>query len=356
MSLNIKTDQIVRALLFAALAAAAIAAVGACADTDPLEPADEIVATLTVSAVDAWSFVAFVGQVAEPVNPGDRATSEAWDLGFFATSVMLNGGAAGPAGVVGHCLCQNASATNGAIMAMTPDSKLVDFEAVTAADIPTETSSWTSDALAAAIDGWYSYDPVTHVVSAAPENVWKVRTASGESFAKFHVTGLEGATQSHAGRVTFEFAVQPVGGGAFEPPETVTVDVSSGAVRFDIETGAVAAGSADWDLQFDGYDIRVNGGVSGTGSSGASLSGESFGAIVDAGDLTATHYRGDAFGGVFDEHPWYRYNLDGNHQIWPTFDVYLVRRGDSVYKVQITSYYGATGDARQITFRYAKLQ
>jgi hypothetical protein len=59
---------------------------------------------------------------------------------------------------------------------------------------------------------------------------------------------------------------------------------------------------------------------------------------------------------VFDAHPWYRYNLDGGHQIWPTYDVFLIRRGDAVYKVQLTSYYGATGDSRQITFRYARLQ
>jgi hypothetical protein len=68
------------------------------------------------------------------------------------------------------------------------------------------------------------------------------------------------------------------------------------------------------------------------------------------------HYRGDAFGGVFDEHRWYRYNLTGtDHQIWPTYDVYLIRRGTEVYKVQLVSYYDATGDSRHITFRYAPL-
>ena len=32
-------------------------------------------------------------------------------MGFFATGVMLNGGAAGPGDVEGYCLCQNADAT-----------------------------------------------------------------------------------------------------------------------------------------------------------------------------------------------------------------------------------------------------
>ena len=47
-----------------------------------------------------------------PVSAASPATSTDWDLAFFATSVMLNGGEAGPAGVVGHCLCRNANATD----------------------------------------------------------------------------------------------------------------------------------------------------------------------------------------------------------------------------------------------------
>ena len=193
-------------------------------------------------------------------------------------------------------------------------------------------------------------------MTAVPANVWKVRTASGEAYAKFHVTGIAGATQQHAGGVTFEYAVQSSAGAAFGVPETATADVSSGAVYFDLETGSVVGATDDWDLLFEGWDIRVNGGVSGSGDAGAVLSGELFDDVTDASDVPARVYAGDAFGGVFEAHPWYRYNLGGNHQIWPTYDVYLVRRGDSVYKVQLTSYYGPTGDSRQITFRYARLQ
>jgi hypothetical protein len=58
---------------------------------------------------------------------------------------------------------------------------------------------------------------------------------------------------------------------------------------------------------------------------------------------------------VFNSHPWYRYNLTGENIIHPTFDVYLVKRGDDVYKVQLINYYGAAGEPRHVTFRYARL-
>ncbi len=71
----------------------------------------------------------------------------------------------------------------------------------------------------------------------------------------------------------------------------------------------------------------------------------------------AVAYRADSYGGVFASAPWYRYNITGtDNQIWPTFNVYLVRRGDAVYKVQITGYYNATGTPRQITIRSARLR
>ena len=33
-----------------------------------------------------------------------------------------------------------------------------------------------------------------------------------------------------------------------------------------------------------------------------------------------------------------------------------IRDGDAYWKVQLTSYYGETGDSRQVTFRYDRLQ
>lgn len=175
----------------------------ACSGDGPTEPQPSPTATLTADASAGWAFVA-LGTPATPRTVGDPATSAAWDMGFNATSVMLNGGTDGPAGVVALCLCQNEGATDAQVLAMTPESELADFEAVRAGDVP-------------------------------------------------------------------------------------------------------PAADARWSAD------------------------------------------------VFETHRWYRYNLTGTHQISPTFQVYLVRRGSAVYKVQLVNYYGPAGETRRITFRYAKL-
>jgi len=328
--------------------------ISAC-DSNPTTPGSgqEPFDSLTVDASSTWALVR-LGDPASTVSAADPTTSAEWDIGFFATSVMLNGGAAGPGEVVGHCLCANAGATDDQILALVPAAERQRFLDVGMARVPATPDDWQSDALAPAIEGWYAYDSATHIVSAAPEKVWKIRTSDG-AFAKLHVIDIADAAQAHAGRVTIEFAVQDAPGSPLGAAQTATLDASGGGrVYFDLLRAEVTDAS-DWDIAIEGYDIRINGGVSGGGGAGAVLADESFDEMTDASDAPAEVYAGDAFGGVFDEHPWYRYNLEGNHQIHPTFDVYLVRRGDDVYKVQLVSYYGPTGDTRQITFRYALL-
>jgi hypothetical protein len=89
---------------------------------------------------------------------------------------------------------------------------------------------------------------------------------------------------------------------------------------------------------------------------GAVATDTPFDAVTDAGAAPPQVYQADRFGGVFSRSPWYRYNLDGNNTIFPTFDVYLIRRGDRVWKLQVVNYYNVAGDARHITFRYAPVE
>lgn len=332
---------------------AAIMAVAACSDSGGTGTPEPEAGTLTVDASTGWALVD-LDAGAQVAGAPDAST--AWELGVFATSIMLNGGAAGTGGVKGFCVCQNASATDAQVQAMTAAGEQADFDAVTAAAAPADSTAWTSDALVPVITGWYAYNPATHVVSPAAGKAWKVRTAEGTGYAKLRVTGIEAPTQTTAGRVTIEYAVQAAKGGAMGAVKTATLDVSAGGrVYFDLLAGAVST-AADWDVSLQGYTLRVNGGVSGGGQAGAVVVADDFAAITDASDLSATLYRGDAYGGVFDAHRWYRYNVTGtDHQIWPTFDVYLVRRGAALYKVQIVGYYGPAGETRRITLRYQKV-
>ncbi|WP_420124811.1 HmuY family protein [Longimicrobium sp.] len=308
--------------------------------------------TLDGSAGWAYADLDAASPAMAVANPGANAE---WDIAVNATSVMLNGGQAGPGGVTGWCLCQNAAATDAQVQAFTADGNLAAFTAATAATAPVDPAAWRVDSLTSAFSGWWSYNPVTHVVSANPAKAFYVRTAEGAAFAKLRVVALADAQRAHAGKVTLEYAVQPSASAPLGATKQTTVDVSGGRVYFDLATGAVST-AADWDLALEGYDIRVNGGASGGGQAGAVAATEAFDAITSAASPPATAFKGDSYGGVFKAKPWYRYNLTGSdHQVWPTFDVYLLKRGDTVFKVQLTSYYGPAGEPRRITVRYAKI-
>lgn len=155
----------------------------------------------TLNAAQTWQYFS-LNQAATVQIDGPASSSSDWDLGFFATSVVTNGGDAGPGGVTAYCVCQNASATSQQILAMTPESEAGDYEAITLSDVPPATS------------------------------------------------------------------------------------------------------------------------------------------------FSAT---------TFADKRWYKYNLAGDNRISPTFDVYVVKRGDAYYKVQLTGYYSVTNAPRHITFRYERL-
>ena len=166
---------------------------------------------------------------------------------------------------------------------------------------------------------------------------------------------------------------------AVEPPATgqLTVDASAGWAYVDLAAGAVvpqtaAAASTTWDIGFNATNVVLNGGPNGPAgvtalclcqNGGATneqvlamtLDGEApdFAAVTETSiPATTAAWSADAF----TASRWYRYNILGDHRVSPTFDVYLVRRGAAVYKLQVINYYGPAGETRRITFRYAKLR
>jgi len=332
-----------------------LGALAACdgSSTGSEEPAEN---SVTVDASASWAYVR-LDAARNPVTVASPSRSGDWDIAFNATSVMLNGGSVGMAGVAAFCLCQNSSATDAQVMAMTAAGEALDFETVTAARIPAAADAWVADTLKPAVTGWYAYDTGARTVAPDPSRTWKVRTAEGTGYAKVRVTAIAGATQTAPGTVTLEYALQPAAGAAFGETRTLQVPVpnATAPVYVDLARGAVTD-AADWDLAFDGWNLRVNGGASGSGQAGAALATSAFASITTASDLAATAYRGDAAGGLFGVKRWYRYNLTGtDHQVWPTYEVYLLKRGSTVWKVQVTGYYSAAGNPRHISLRWAKL-
>jgi len=315
-----------------------------------------VTAELTVDASTSYAYVK-LGPTAQIVSVTDPAGSSAWDLAFQATGVMVNGGAAGPGGVSVHCLCQNAAASTAQLQGFTPANQLALFEGVTTAQVPAA-SSFAGDELAPAIAGWFAGSGASATASAGRS--WLLRRGGATvTLGKFRVTALANASAANAGQVTFEYALQSAVGESFGTPVSRTVDVRGGPVYFDLTAGATTTSAGTWDLRLAGFEIRANSGVSGTGNVSALVdNGTPFGDITAAyaGSAPANVFKRDAYAGVFLAQPWYRYNITGtDNQIWPTYNVYLVRRGNEIYKVQLTSYYSVTGTARQVTIRYARL-
>lgn len=340
----------------AALGALVAAALAACSDNPAAPPVVSATDSLTVNAATAFTYLA-LGTPATVAPVSDPATDAGWDMGFFATTVTLNGGAAGPGGVLGYCVRCNDAATNAQVQAMTAANQLAAFDSVTAADVPAS-AQFQSDELAPVIHDWYAGSGASATVKL--NRSWITLEGSGANvvLGKFHVTGISGATATSMGQITFQFAVEPAPGQPFGAVQTASVTVGASPAYYDLTTGQVTT-PANWDLAFDGWNIRINGGVSGTGTIKAVPDTvAAFTAIDVAYAMTAPPqaYRADEFSGVFGQHKWYRYNITGtDNQIWPMYNVYLVRRGSAVYKVQLTGYYGATGTPRQITVRYAKV-
>jgi len=322
----------------------------ACATDDVIAPELHSTAgSFTVVATTGWQYVSLADSALVTPTPSANA-SAAWDIAFFGTNVTLNGGDAGPGGVSAACLCQNLAATNEQVLAMTSETESADYDTVTA--VPAGLS-FSSDVLTPAITGWFSGPGAAAVADTT--KTWLLRLDDSLSYAAVRVKEIASPTATNAGSVTLEWRLQTSTDAALGAPQTLTVNAGTvGGARVNINTGTLTTSDTDWDLRIEGFTIRVNGGISGSGKGGAATTATAFADLTTA--VTAANaYRIDTYAGIFGTQRYYRYNILGDHRISPTFDVYFLRRGVDTYKLQVTSYYSATGTARHITFRWAKL-
>ena len=329
------------------LAALALLAT-ACTSDDVTAPPPPPEGSFTLDATQRWTYVSLGDSAIVSPTPSANQ-SPAWDIAFFASNATLNGGQAGPGGVTGFCICQNVTATDQQVLAMTADSEQADFDAVTS--VPAG-ATFVEDVLTPAIAGWFTGTGAS--ATADPARVFLVRLADSLAYAKVHVTSITGATATSAGQVTLEYAVQASPTAELGTSRTLTVDLSTGAKSIDLDAGAITTSATDWDLRLDGFTIRVNGGISGPGKGGAAASTGSYESITTAKTQDQA-YQIDRYAGVFGTHRYYRYNIAGDNRISPTFDVYLIKRGSAVYKLQIIDYYNATGQPRHVAFRYKQI-
>jgi len=305
-------------------------------------------------------------------NPATIATSANWDLFFNATDVAANGGVSGSGNVSVYAATNNTTKTNAQVLATTQQAGLTAFNAVTVSSIPSDTTLFKQDALALAISNWYTMSGPTFT----PQGIWSVRLASSPTaYAKFHVTAITplGAPPANT-NVTVQWATQATYAGTLGSDQSVTLGLVYNTTTYlNLTTGASQSGTAPaaWDVSFtylsSGFQIRVNGAMGAAAISitdevpSATYAGLTSATTIGGTAIPTTVFKTDGTGGAFASTPWYRYDIDpaNAHQITPTYDVYIVKRGAQYYKVQVISYYGKGGDnsgtTRHIVVRYALL-
>lgn len=318
------------------------------------------------------------GQVLSELSDEQARRDGRWHVAFKRHRIKLNGGVSGPGAVRGAVadaqedfyddagepivsIFTNASA----------ESEQTAFDAVRSGDgldfmADREVPYILGDGSA---DGWWSYSgPPEHRVDANPQRWWLVRSAEGNSYAKFHVTGIVQATRE----ITLELFYQGPADDAFSnTPITWTAVLGAGGGRrcfdFDSVTEVDCEGAADtWDLQVEvaarAWNIWTNGGVRGSGRGAAfgpldasTAANYASGTVSPGGRNIVRLYRQDSTGGIFEEYPWYAYDLLGENKLWPNYRVYAIDTGSAHYKLQILGYYDEAGVSGHYTLRYAAL-
>ena len=347
-----------------ALVPVVLVALAACeGDSNGPTPPDEA-GEITVDASSTTGFAYVSLEDGEVVTVTDPATSTAWDIALRRFEVRLNGGVSGGKGVVGYNLRNHEADTPEAILALTPENTEAEFEAVGEADIPA-TVDFLTDGLVENGLGWLSFGPTGP--AANPGAAWKVQTAGG-NYAVVRATGLTiGGTDPQSAElesVDLEWRYQPAGG-ALGAVQTATIDLTSGNTAIDLATGAgVTPAGCNWDLQAGALDFSLTLNAACTaGSYPIDQAVTSLDEITDASD--ASEY-GPFLAGRVGAVPFtpslddgagpFLYNLAGDNRLSPTFNIYLIKVGDAVYKVQLTGYYSDTGASGHPTIRYARIR
>lgn len=127
------------------------------------------VATTTVANIDAdaankGSFTLYSLAENKIIPNSDSATTK-WDIGFKATTIIINGGSSGPG-------------KGEAQVISTVFNQLV---------VAPETGYTTDASAKKAISGWYSYNMTTHIISPVTGAVIVLKTANG-NYAKVEIT------------------------------------------------------------------------------------------------------------------------------------------------------------------------
>jgi hypothetical protein len=131
------------------------------------------------------------------------------------------------------------------------------------------------------------------------------------------------------------------------------------------EQSEVAEDSTEWDLAFQRFKIKSNGGESGDGNVIVAKVETPFdeleqapesGYVEDDDAVSSKSENGDPNYAFLGPEPWYDYGGGDAHMLTPKEVVYVVRSTErKFYKVEILNYYDKAGTAGFVLFQWAEL-
>ena len=297
------------------------------------------------------------------IDEAAAETNTQWDVAFRRTAVMLNKSQSTPVGI--YAMDNNAEFRDAAGAAVanqfvnaTAETELAEYLAVTATDIPADVAMFVSDGEEAVIGtNFYNYDRNTHVVTPADNNYFVVQ--SDDNYARIRATNIVTAGRA-MGEITLGIAFQDALSGqqAFGNEVALAIDATgcSDNIYVDFDTQTTVSATDAWDLQL-------------TCSNGAAefaldlaADAQVFADTMNTTGISAQNARFMPFTaanrptyGISHAHDWYAYNLQGGHQLYSQYTVYIVSTDTGHFKLQLTSYYDENGNSGNISFRADKL-
>ena len=250
------------------------------------------------------------------------------------------------------------TATDPQVLAFTTANTLAAFDQVRDAEIPNDTL-FRSDRLAENRQGFLNLGGVP---VANPAAFWKVRLANG-AFAVVRATAIAFTPQFQVASLTIESRLQT--GAALGAPQTLVISPAGQITSINLATSTVVASplGCNWDVQFNPASNQLALSVNalcnvGTYPGGASPTFANVQTATDAPQYAPvlTQLVGPIPNSVTDKSAPFRYNLNGNERLHPSFNTYLVKSGSRVYKFQVIDYYGNTGLSGYPTIRYARIR
>lgn len=286
------------------------------------------------------------------------AKSADWDILLRRYEIRVNSTAtAGAAtkGVTAYPMNNNKTKTDAEVLAFTVDNTLAAFDAVRASAIPAD-AEFKTDRLE---ENKYGYLTLAGAPVVNATNYWKIKLANG-AFGVFHATAIAYNAQGSLTSLSLESRLQT--GTTLGAVQTQTVTFTGAAKTISFVTNAaVTTTGCTWDISVNPttFEMTTNTACNvGTAPGGSSPTFANATSGSDAAQYSPyiAQLDGPIPNSITDLGAPFRYNLLGTNRLHPSFNIYLIKVGTKVYKLQVINYYNESGASGYPTIRAARIQ